>query len=350
MTISYLIDRLINQMDMIYFHFINELEYDDENNIEWKEAKKLFSNPTGWMDGGSSYGLIFGGSGAQVVGIGSRTTSTSNVSITNVEIFGIYNNAIEKIQFADGNGATRLIFFDAIDWVAISDQINDMSTSNYIGDAYSDLTFAINNVTDSWYFKNSLYVTSSETSYVFEGDKDALTNIFEGSEKNAGVGQGCNSDIQLHSSKGSIGLRIDGVENLNIDNIYIHDIYNWADLGTSLCGAYEGPSNGGESIDIQYGYCGTRSHGMITDFVSGEIKNIHIQNIESYNGEANGMTIYKESYITLENINVDYIYAGTQLNDEQINELSDGPNLIPRACGVDIRDNTVVVINNDIGH
>ncbi len=52
--------------------------------------------------------------------------------------------------------------------------------------------------------------------------------------------------------------------------------------------------------------------------MQGEIKNIQINNIESYNGEANGFTIYKES---------DSIHAGTQLTNDDINNLN-LPNLI----------------------
>ena len=71
-----LADRLVLQMDMIYHHFINGIEYDDDD-IEWQAAKTLFYNPTGWMDGGSSYGLVFNGDGAAVIGIGCRTDGTS---------------------------------------------------------------------------------------------------------------------------------------------------------------------------------------------------------------------------------------------------------------------------------
>ena len=93
MTISDIINRLVNQMDMIYHHINNGIEY-DEDDPEWIASKKLFYNPTGWMDGGSSYGLLVGGNGAQVVGIGARHGATSDIKITNVEIYGIYNQVL----------------------------------------------------------------------------------------------------------------------------------------------------------------------------------------------------------------------------------------------------------------
>ena len=70
---------------------------------------------------------------------------------------------------------------------------------------------------------------------------------------------------------------------------------------------------------------------------------IHIANVESYYGEANGLTIYEESYINLKNILINNINAGTQFENEDImNELVILPNLIPPACPVDIHDNTII--------
>eukprot|EP00486_Rosalina_sp_Unknown_P012144 CAMPEP_0201592364 /NCGR_PEP_ID=MMETSP0190_2-20130828/190279_1 /ASSEMBLY_ACC=CAM_ASM_000263 /TAXON_ID=37353 /ORGANISM="Rosalina sp." /LENGTH=866 /DNA_ID=CAMNT_0048051107 /DNA_START=228 /DNA_END=2828 /DNA_ORIENTATION=+ len=305
-TVSSLVDRLINQMDMIYHNAINNVVY-DEDDEEWIAAKTLFYNPSGWMDGGTSYGVVIGGTGAQVVGIGSRAHGTSDVTLTNLEIFGVGNKMIEKIKFADGDGATRLMFFDAIDWVAVSDQVDDPSTSRYVGDAYTDCIFAVDKCIDSWYYLNSLYINSAEEAYVFDGDSNAFATEIMANDniKFPNIG-GCGSDIQLHSSKGAIGLRIDGPDNLVVDGIYIHDVANWAPLGNQdWCGGYGGPSVGGEDPDIQYGFTGTRSHGMIIDYAQGTLSNIQIEGIESYNGEANGLTVYKGCDISLENIQVD---------------------------------------------
>ena len=90
MTINDIVNRLINQMDMIYNYINNDIQY-DEDDEEWIASQRLFLNPTGWMDGGSSYGLLIGGDGAQVVGIGARHSGTADVTISNVEIYGIYN-------------------------------------------------------------------------------------------------------------------------------------------------------------------------------------------------------------------------------------------------------------------
>lgn len=82
---------MIKQIDMIYFNYIYKKEYDDINDLEWIVAKKIFGNPTGWMDGSSSNGIVINGGGAAVVGIGTRITNTNNIQMNNVEIHGIYN-------------------------------------------------------------------------------------------------------------------------------------------------------------------------------------------------------------------------------------------------------------------
>ncbi len=56
------------------------------------------------MDGGSGYGVVFNGDGAAVIGIGCRTDQTWDITVDNVERYGIYVKPIEKPKF-QSNGA-----------------------------------------------------------------------------------------------------------------------------------------------------------------------------------------------------------------------------------------------------
>jgi len=240
------------------------------------------------------------------------------------------------VKYTANFGATRLIFFDAIDWNAVSSETADPSTARYLGDAYTDVTFAMDKLSDSWYVLNSLYINDAMQRFVFDGDAQRMK--FHG---------GCGSDIQLHSSKGAIGLRIDGVQNVRLENVSISDIWNDADLGSSQwCGEYEAPNVGNEDIDIQYGYSGTRAHGLVMDYAQGTLSNVNINSIHSARGEANALTVYKECNVRLENVQIDNVHAGTQLTHSDVEALT-LPNLIPRACGVDIRPNTIVTVDAD---
>eukprot|EP00486_Rosalina_sp_Unknown_P011600 CAMPEP_0201592860 /NCGR_PEP_ID=MMETSP0190_2-20130828/190632_1 /ASSEMBLY_ACC=CAM_ASM_000263 /TAXON_ID=37353 /ORGANISM="Rosalina sp." /LENGTH=876 /DNA_ID=CAMNT_0048051805 /DNA_START=469 /DNA_END=3099 /DNA_ORIENTATION=- len=325
-----LADRLVTQMDMIYNHVINGVEYDDDEE-EWAETKALFYNPTGWMDGGSSYGLVFSGDGAAVIGIGCRTSGTSDITVNNVEIYGIYTQPIEKPKF-QSDGAIRLSFFDGLDWPAVTTGIEDPYTAKYIGDSYTDLVFTVNHFVDSWYYLNSLRITPAMTDFAETGDTSAFGDEYEGV---------CGSDIQLHSSKGAIGLRIDGTQNINLNNIYVHDIQNWGALGIDLCGEYHYPTVSHEDPQIQYGYTGNRAQGIIASYASGTMSDITVENIESYYGSAWGMVLYKGNEFGLSNINVKSVYAGTQLTATEAQALT-LPNEMPLACSVELRDEAIV--------
>eukprot|EP00485_Elphidium_margaritaceum_P007624 CAMPEP_0202695936 /NCGR_PEP_ID=MMETSP1385-20130828/9363_1 /ASSEMBLY_ACC=CAM_ASM_000861 /TAXON_ID=933848 /ORGANISM="Elphidium margaritaceum" /LENGTH=1002 /DNA_ID=CAMNT_0049352021 /DNA_START=118 /DNA_END=3126 /DNA_ORIENTATION=+ len=349
-TVAALCRRMVQQMDMIYFNYIDEIEYDPSDE-EWIAAQKLFKNPTGWMDGGSSYGIVINGGGAAVVGIGTRITGTEHIQLSNVEVFGIYNQAQEKMKYSLKSGTSRGILFDVMDWIGVTDQIEDRYRSQYVGDVYTDIQFAANKYVQSWYYRNSQYIGPEEEEYVFEGNTAAndyvfLTILPEITEDKPSIG-GCGTDIQLHSPKGSIGIMVNGAQESLFEQLYIHDIYNWAELGMDVCGAYPGPSLTTEDIDISYGYTATRSHGMVVDYTTGAYRNIHIENVESWHGEANGLTIYKQSFIELENVMVENIFAGTKLDESEVAALS-LPNLVPRACAVDVHDDTEVLYVDDV--
>eukprot|EP01083_Nonionella_stella_P034158 93523_1 len=341
LSVSDLVYRLVNQMDMIYDHVIDGVQF-DANDDEWIATQKLFLNRVGWMDGGSSYGAVFSGDGAAVVGMGSRTQYTGNISMNHVEIFGIYNAVIEKIKVSVNKvGATRLILFDTLDWIAVTSSIEDGATAQYIGDAYTDCIFAIQQHITSWAFLNSLYITDAELSYVFDGD--SFRGIWDGGSpaQNDQSATGCNTDIQLHSSKGAIGLRLDGAQNVDLRNLNIHDVVNWADLGANWCGLSDGPGVSNEDVDIQYGYTGTRAHGLAIDYVQGMIENVSISAIESLNGEAVAMNVYKGCDVQIDAIHVKSVGAGTKLSMMDVEQLT-LPNLVPRACAIDIHNQSDV--------
>ncbi len=126
-----LINRLISQMDMVYDYIINN-NYDDTNN-EWILAKELFINLDGYLDGSSSYGLVFNGEGISSSAIGEYNDNTYDITLTNVEVKGISLFPKEKFKLQDeNNNDIRLLFGDTIDCLAVFDQIDDMSITQYI--------------------------------------------------------------------------------------------------------------------------------------------------------------------------------------------------------------------------
>ena len=80
---------------------------------------------------------------------------------------------------------------------------------------------------------NSLRITPAMNGFVQDGNSQDFGDEYQAI---------CGSDIQLHSSKGAIGLRIDGTQNITLQNLYVHDIENWGALGIDLCGEYHYPT------------------------------------------------------------------------------------------------------------
>jgi len=171
----------------------------------------------------------------------------------------------------------------------------------------------------------------------------------------------CGTDIQVHSVKGSIGVRVDGADNLNIDNLRISDILSTTQLGSMRCGEYDAPTIAGEEVYIQPGFNGHRAHGLTTVYTSGTIKDLYIDSIASHYGNAYGLRVFDGCKITLAgNINVNQINAGTIFEPNQIDMafmIKSLTNPLPQACGVylysdqdniDYDDTTTSIISNDV--
>ena len=80
--------------------------------------------------------------------------------------------------------------------------------------------FLLFSVTDSSSYTNYFNIDGLQgiikTSQILdrEGSNDAFQIIMKTPDDVYPYHDGCGTDIQLHSSKGAIGLRIDGVQNL----------------------------------------------------------------------------------------------------------------------------------------
>ena len=117
---------------MVYFHVLHGVEFDEED-PQWIAAKQTFINPTGWLDGGSSYGILLSGRGTAVVNIGRRKMETMNIQMVNVTIHDL---AIEPqegvwaaVNTAGGGNIVHGFFFETLDW--IRGGIYDSNTGYY---------------------------------------------------------------------------------------------------------------------------------------------------------------------------------------------------------------------------
>ena len=342
-TVKQLADRLVEQMDMVYYHIMQGIEFPDDD-PQWIAARETFLNPTGWMDGGSSYGLLFNGYGTAVVNIGRRTTDTFGITVKNTKIHNIKVKPYEGFWAATsydstgiGDGETAIVhgfFFETIDWN--SDKLMDKN-GYYLGDTYTDILFAANRfLRHDFCPLGSLFFLDGLADWVWNDKK----SVYDG---DIGLELRCGSDIQSHSAKGAIGIRIDGVQDFTLEGITIHNIVNWGDAGSDVCGEYEKITfETGVDVDkdIQYGYTGTKVHGILTDYASGTIRNVKIEHLKSYYGSAHGIAMYKGSDVTLSgNFDINQVIAGSKVTKAQA-MAAILPNPAPYVCSIHIGPNS----------
>jgi len=338
-TVRELADRLVRQMDAVYFDAMSsesnsDRDSDDLTASEWSAAQKLFVNFEGAMDGGSSYGIVLSGEGSSTVAIGQRTEGTSNIRLCDVEIFGIRNAAREKRKMVDGDGALRGMLSEAIDW----DAVVDAQSGRYLGDAYSDLVFAATRVQSQreWYFLHCARVTDELQNFVF-GDGDSFDIDFE-----------CNTDIQLHSNKGAMALRVDGVQGLELRRVHIADVSNVAVLGSDLCGEYNLSTISSEDARIQRGFTGNNAHGLILVATKGVFADVTVDGVRSAFGSSVGVSVRRDCELRFEGaVRVSEVTAGDAMSRAQVQKLT-LPNTAPEACSIAVGVDAKVLVDGDV--
>ena len=279
------------------------------------------------------------GEGTAVVNIGRRTTGTYDIEIKNVEIHDLKVKPRENFWasiFKEGHGAVlHGFFFETLDWNY--GNILDEDTGIYIGDAYTDLLFAANRfLRQDFCPLGSLFYLDGLIPWVFTDDYNLLNGEID-------ITFLCGSDIQSHSAKGAIGIRIDGTQNFNVHDVHIHDLINWGDLGSDKCGQYERivfETGVDVDKDIQYGYTGDNVHGILTNYATGSIKNVKVENLKSWHGSTHGIAIYKGSEVQFAgDITIDELVAGQKLHHDEVNRLQ-LPNAPPFVCSIFLGPNS----------
>merc|ERR1712176_578757 len=212
---------------MVYAHVINGQQFDEEADAEWAAAKDLFLNDFGYQDASASYGVVFAG-GAAVSAIGTRIENEGDILISNCSVHGLRSHVAEKYKVygASTTVTMRGFFRDTWDWEAMTNSFANLSAAKYVGNAFEDIMMAtvLNaDISADWSLLYTMQVEDAVTHWVRTGDASQLA---------AGLDIHCGTDIQVHSVKGAIGVRIDGASNLSIDGLSISDIASSTPLGS----------------------------------------------------------------------------------------------------------------------
>mmetsp|Transcript_39963 Transcript_39963/g.63972 ORF Transcript_39963/g.63972 Transcript_39963/m.63972 type:complete len:993 (+) Transcript_39963:182-3160(+) len=326
-TADEVLDELSAQMDIMFEHFINGKEWTeiDEDPNRIIAARKTFENTKGLPSSSTAYGIFLNSYGASVFAISGAPGTSDTAIIKNVHIHGLYKDPWEVPRIV----LTKGPFNDIMDFTRVTNDGLETTNSVYIGSAYTDAQYAIHKLSEDWGVLGHSVVGTKVDSWISEGKTMGSAKVR------------CNGDIMLHVTKGVFGLRIDNVDNVQIDGLEIEDLQNIGELGSYVCGHYESTDDGGhrnQNYPLQRGYTGTEVHALSFVGATGKIDNLHIHNIISARGDAFAIQFFPSNQMELgTNIKIEDIHAGAHLPKNLLTALDDSmPNKIPRACAVDV--------------
>eukprot|EP01083_Nonionella_stella_P196255 722277_1 len=326
-TADEVLQELSGQMDIMFDHFINGVEYSDmdEDTQRIAASRKTFENVKGLPSSSTCYGIFLNSYGASVFAISGAPGTSDGVLIDNVHIHGLYKDPWEVPRIV----LTKGPFNDIMDFTRVTDDGLETTNSKYIGSAYTDAQYAIHKLSEDWGVLGHSVVGTKVDTWISTGKSMGSAKVR------------CNGDIMLHVTKGVFGLRIDNVDNVEIKSVEIEDLQNVGELGSYVCGHYESTDDGGhrnQNFPLQRGFTGTEVHALSFVGSTGSINNINIHNIISARGDALAIQFFPSNQIEVgENIKITDIHAGAHLPKSLLTALDDSmPNKIPRACAITI--------------
>ena len=309
LTIQEIYDNLIKSLDIAYRSFFDSNSNEDKDDILYQEAIELFTNPSELPDGSALYGMV--------LHIG------QNVQMSNIKIQDLRSNTNEvpaayfdscqsNYSQDDGYKVIKGPFGDVMDlrrmvgnWnnAQIIDLGDDYTELEYVGNALSDAQIAL-----------GLFGSEGDTLYGSQGQNDEFLkwalNEYNNESYNglpSCVSFVCNGDIMFHINKGIIGLRVDLIENVEIENIVIKRLINKSPLASYACSNYSGPHDGGNpQSEPNEGGMGTDTKGISIcggDVIFDGFNNV-IEKLISFNGDVVGLDIKKDGYVIF-----DYVYS-----------------------------------------
>ena len=146
-----------------------------------------------------------------------------------------------------------------------------------------------------------------------------------------------------HSGKGLLGLRLDGVTDVTLDNVVIENLHQYTPLGSYACGNYyrftpqESGGHFKQSEPMQWGFSSNDLQAMSiiasTDVVIGDLK---ISDLENEYSQSYGLSFWTGNDIYFRDdalVKIENVKAGTKLEKGSL-KYEDKPNRSPEACAV----------------
>ena len=291
-----------------------------------------FKNETGLLDG-IGYGFLFNPIGVAVNKFledrsSSKANESTNVYMINCNVNNIKTSPHEIIAVGHPNGGAQvdtagavLQFYNGvanlvddkyyyggtslsnvqIELAKIKYSLDNQSISSaYLG------TLNIHKGIQDWMSDNSLYFQEENNKLKLYNGNGTPYQLNSNDVEYDIIGNG---DSMFHVAKGTIGIKIDGVNNMCMLDCGISNIINEGDLGTTKAGNYKQshPLQGPKLV----GYQNAKCFGMTVAAVNNlTTENLQIYNIESKNASAHGQVIMNGTQnCTFNNTCINGIYS-----------------------------------------
>ena len=302
-----------------------------------RTTNKLFHNQTGLLDG-AAFGIVIytgGVASDDFLNELKEQPYSSHIKIRNVSIRNIKCDVKEVVAIAQDDGKSAQ--FDAAGGVLHILEVMD-KYGKYKGNALSDLQIIL---AKPGHAHGIMNISKSICKWAESGKR--LIDIAPHLKYK------CNGDSMFHVLKGSVGLRMDGVENFSVENCAIDSIVNTGYLGNDV---HEGSYKMSHDLQVRPYYHGADTYGMsIAHCKNGRVGYVKISNIVSYNGQSRGLCLLEtcaslDLYsLVISNITTGYCYRhhkhrwyGKDYKGKMVKYHHTAPNLYPKAIGLGIEN------------
>merc|ERR1719447_843036 len=334
-----IIDELRDLMD-IAFKSVMGIEQYADHDPQYRSARDLFINEDGLPYGAVMYGLFLNLWVSNVFNIHPSNKFAAGAEIENLKIHGLHHKTMEYRRLDCHNGGMYRNQFNApLDADALlGPQINGgyydivWSEVDYVGSALTDAEILLSMVTEQWGELGLIFTTDNFTGWAL-GEYSWPNDSASDDVKNDYIPYiGCNNDRMAHVPKGTIGIRMDGVENVVFDGLTISDLHEQSQRGSDLCGEYwdegfadlYGKGNTLQNSPYLYGYTGNRVHGIFSDFSEYTFAgDVAICDLICDTGLVRGVGMYRQTTLKFaegSTLSISDLSAGHELYTEDTSE------------------------------
>jgi hypothetical protein len=296
--------------------FINATEHAADFN--------LFNNPFRVVDG-NAYGILTGAAGVQVNGYPSVDVANPSIDVTirNVELENLHSAVSEIPTLANSEGKEVIDPIGAVFMLrnapnGLSNTLttNDLN-SHYMGNVLANAQLIVAKGIEAGAFAQGSFLDVSRNTI----DRDIIDWAESGQPLSdlvgtPGIDDGLgafdwfyNGDTMFHVNKGSIGFKLDGSEDLYLDNLKVEGLRSFGLPGSSEAGNYGDRGHPKQSLP---GYNGAASIAFSFAGTENVLANgLYAENVFSDWGEVYGVRIFNGSRnITIDNTIIESLNPG----------------------------------------